>query len=394
MGNIKLLAVFFLALVVTISLGTLVYLKTTQSSSRLSALLNSTTCRQDLSGSSSLFKIFIFNNFDAPYFDGQKNQIINDLKTISPFKENFSKISIYSGVIPQDKKIDCSSSSSALSASGLVCNNDAVNTFIKNNCQIKDPSPYIKILITKSIFGGSGGDVIVIGSRPPDNGETIQQARDTTLALSTHVAIHEIGHNLGLGDLYGGNLTYSGDPSSSYPDQIATAFPNTDTAGCPKWCSSYKPVSAYSSQCPKITDEGTCRTINRDPSGSCANGDTCCIWSNTPLPYFGHCAPAVGQENIGLSCKSGTGCYFGASLGQNAWRPVKDTQSIMLHPKGANEFDPVSENWLAQAINYCLTDQPLVVNPQGEEKFLAQYKNLISVFAGFKQKTGRCGIEN
>lgn len=353
-----------------------------------------TACKPEFGQDVSVFKVFIVSNGKVPYFVNQKNQVINQFKTISPFNENLNKIAFYTLEIPEEDKVECSPTASGhLGGSGIGCNDQKVNQYIAEKCVVRDVDSFIKILVTETEYGGSGGEVIVVGS-------SSTRELQTDLNLSHITAIHEVGHNMGLGDLYYGTEYFNGDPSRIIDKDLASQFPNTDKVGCPKWCKSYKPVTQYTtSTCSKISDEKVCRTHSRETDRTCKYDFTevsfqtpvdptplCCVWDNQSFEYFGQCAPVRGMENIGIDCIEGTGCYFAAVYGNDAWRPVKDSkESIMLG--SAEKFDAVSERWLRQVIEYCLSEN------KSEEaiEFRKSYANFIQKFKFFKQKIGYCG---
>ncbi len=347
----------------------------------------STSCRPEIGSPESIFKVFIINNDSAPFYEDNKNQIINDFKTVAPFKDYYSQIAFYNLTIPGLSTISCHNTGGPV-GSGFACNDNDTDTFIKNACGLSDVSRFIKIIVSESTYGGSAGEVIALGSYPTDD-------RDLNLAFSEHTGIHEVAHNLGLADLYFGFFYNNGNPSRFYPISKASTFPNTDKAGCGKWCKSFKPVSEYkSSACQTIKEENGCRTHGRNDDSSCIITGTsltdtnyeCCVWDQNAFDYFGQCAPAYGNENIGVDCATDTGCYFGAVYGNDAWRPIKDN-NIMLG--NGEKFDTVSENWLRKVLEHCLTNKE---NLTDEDLVFAQeYKNFISNFPGFKQKIGRCG---
>lgn len=64
-----------------------------------------TACKPEFGQDGSVFKVFIVSNGKVPYFVNQKNQVINQFKTISPFNENFNKIAFYTLEIPAEDKV-------------------------------------------------------------------------------------------------------------------------------------------------------------------------------------------------------------------------------------------------------------------------------------------------
>ena len=339
---------------------------------------------------SGLFNIVVINN-TTKYFPGYLNSIINQLKTISPFDKYFEQVSIYKIENTDNTTISCSDYQIGLNG-GIECNTTDVSSVIKNNCNF-NPDNIIRVVITETERGGSGGENIVIGSNS-------KKDESTELALSENIFIHELGHNLGLGDLYYGMFYNNGDPSRFMGLPEATIFPNTDKAGCPKWCASYKPVKDYPSECPKIKDEKTCRTYGRESNGGCKTdttsigGPLCCVWDSNGIDYFGNCAPSQGTFDIGINCLPQTGCYHGAVYGDDAWRPVlgytngfDTSNSSLMYGLNVNYFDTVSKNWLDKAIECCLTDSTNSSCVDVRLKLLEVTK----LHPEFKQKIGKCG---
>jgi hypothetical protein len=378
---------FLFAFLLILAMGTVVFL-----SYRYQRLAVG-TCLPEQGPMESLFKIFIIDNGSAPFFKEHQEQIIDDFRNIPPFSDFFSKTAFYILENSKEQKFNCQTESSGmLSGSPLVCDENQVDSFIRKTCSVSDVSRFVKIVVTESYFGGSGGEVIVIGSRPHAQADVDNASEDlkASLDFSRHIAIHEVAHNMGLGDLYYGTFYFNGDPSRFYSPEVATLFPNTDNAGCPKWCQSFKSVSLYSSSlCPKISNEKECREHGRDSERSCL-GYACCVWDENGFPYFGRCAPAFGEENIGIDCLDDTGCYYGAAYGNDAWRPVKKPESIMSETV-ADKFDAVSERWLGQVLENCFTDRLSLSNAKNVLSFRENYAALIRQLPGFKQSIGLCG---
>lgn len=353
---------------------------TPQNQTNIPQELDTGSCLPAIGSSGSIFNIFILNNANAPFFEEQKNQIINSFRDIQPFKDYFDSIAFFSLEVPANERISCESFGAGLGSSGFICDPEMTDQFIKHACNVNNTDQFVKIVLTETDFGGSGGEVITIGSRS-DNEET-------SLGLNKNVALHETGHNMGLGDLYYGTFYFNGNPSRFLDKEIATNFPNTDDAGCPKWCKSFYSVSTYPSNCQYIEDEQTCRSHNREEQKNCPDETSCCVWDDETINYFGKCAPTFGTHNIGIDCVENTGCYYGAAYGNDAWRPIAEQEESIMYSPSSNSFDAISETWLRRVLKYCL-----FLSAEGKKEvdaFQREYLRLIQQFPRFKQKIGLC----
>jgi len=337
-------------------------------------------------------KILLVNLDNVPHYDKLVDDIVyNQLKAVSPFKENFDSIAFYTTSIKSgDVDLECGGFGNGLSGSGFACNNEKVYDKIKEKCDMGDKRGIIVIVIGESKFGGAGGDVIYLGS---------SSDRDliTQISLSKNVALHEIGHNFGLADLYYGSFYGDGRPSKFWSTEFSRAYLNVDGPGCNKWCDSFKPASEYSesfsSQCLGFITKESCVSFSRDDDGRCDytdEGPSCCVWSDEKFEYFDtSCVPAIGSENIGESCFEDSGCYFGAVYGNYAWRPILEgSQSIMYHTS-SSEFDAVSKRELENIFECCLSSES---GDNKCESFRKSYSDFLQNY-GFKKRIGSCGYE-
>lgn len=342
-------------------------------------------CEPFLGNAESPLKIMFVNIQDAPHYEELVDDIIhNQLEAISPFKEEFDSMSFYS-VDVDGSELNCSEFSNELTGSGLLCDITQLYKEIAKKCYFIDKRGIIIIAFAESLSGGSGGEVIFLGS-------SSSRSLDDQLVLSKNTAIHEIGHNFGLGDLYYGSFYFDGSPSSSSTDgNFFRNFLNVDGPGCKKWCESYSPVSEYAesvnAQCLKFSEKEDCVSFGRESDRSCKQPD-CCVWSDEKFEYFEtNCVPAWGVEDTGINCIEDTGCYFGASYGNYAWRPVLKLDQSIMGSLAATEFDAVSEREINKAFECCLS----------AESFSDECKEVREDYADFlenynyKKRIGSCG---
>ena len=131
----------------------------------------------------------------------------------------------------------------------------------------------------------------------------------------TKTFIHEFGHSFGgLKDEYFTKNTFT----------LPQKFLNCDSFGCPKWCSGNPvlPEPQYEA-CAKITNETDCKSSSLKPS---------CEW----IQLYGKnvCRGSFSEENFGVDCLSGYGCYQGCE-GLNGYR---STQSGDMMAYGSNTY--------------------------------------------------------
>jgi hypothetical protein len=294
----------------------------------------------------------------------------------------------YSIQIERNSDLECFGTEGSLTSSGFACENDKIYEEIKKQCTIEDTNGIITIVIGESELGGSGGDIIYIGSNS-------ERELEEQIQLSKNLAIHEIGHNFGLADLYYGTFYYSGQPSQFWGTEFSRAFLNVDGPGCNKWCESYKPVSEYttsfSSQCLQFQDRNSCVSFGRDESKSCIyseNNPDCCVWSDEPFEYFDtNCVPALGSEDIGVNCLEETGCYYGAVYGNYAWRPVLNRDDSIMDSLGAEKFSAVGEKMMGQIFECCLSPKSTQTICKN---FRIEFIELLQNY-NWKKRIGSCG---
>jgi len=354
---------------------------------------NIENCSPILGNANNPLKILFVNLDDAYQFTEIRSDIIyNQLKVISPFKENFEQMAFYSiNIENADGKIICSDYEVGLTG-GVACNNLDIYTEINKVCKVDDVRGIITIVILNSQRGGSGGDIIYIGTDK-------EKEAEINLALKRNIGIHEIGHNFGLADLYFGMLYFDGSPSKFWDTNFSRSFLNVDGPGCSKWCSSYKPVYEYtesfSSKCLTFTEKQDCVSFGRDSERSCNYDESdpmCCVWSDEKFEYFNtNCVPVIGSENIGVDCLKGSGCYFGAVYGNYAWRPVYSlgvSESIMFG-LSVDSFDSVSERELSKIFKCCLSEESSSLDCVDFRKTYSDFLHNMN----FKKRIGSCGYK-
>lgn len=333
------------------------------------------------------FTILFVNINDAPYFNELVDDIIqNQLKVIPPFNKYFRSMSFYRLNITLEDTSICTSASLGLGGSGFQCDNSVIHTKIMEKCPI-NPSRTIILAFLESEYGGSGGEIIYLGTSSTRN-------LQTQLALSKNAAIHEIGHNFGLADLYYGTYYSDGRPSQFWDTPLSRSFYNVDGPGCKKWCGARKDVSEYSSACLDFTDKDQCISYAREPletggTGGYCSGD-CCVWSDQKFEYFNtNCVPTWGTEDIGLRCLRNSGCYFGAVYGNYAWRPVLNNNQSIMFRTPSNKFNTVEERHISNVFKCCypsISGNNLDVSCM---KFRRDFINFLKNY-NFKKTIGSC----
>lgn len=352
------------------------------------------SCNPFLGDNNSPLKILFVNFNNAYQFTEIRSDIIdNQFKKISPFKENLNKTAFYSINIENTEENSICSNYELGLHGGVECDNSKIYEEINKVCEIDDVRGLITIVILNSNRGGSGGDIIYVGTDK-------EREPEVNLALKKNIAIHEVGHNFGLADLYFGVFYFDGSPSKFWDVNYSRSFLNVDGPGCSKWCNSYKPVSEYTesltSKCLTFTEKQDCVSYGRDSDRSC-NYDgadaECCVWSEDKFEYFNtNCVPAIGNENIGIDCIEGSGCYFGAVYGNYAWRPVNSqgfSESIM-YGLNTDNFDSVSERELSKIFKCCLSEES---NTSECVDFRKTYSDFLENI-NFKKRIGSCGYKN
>ncbi|WP_237056891.1 hypothetical protein [Microbulbifer sediminum] len=339
-------------------------------------------------------KIFFLNLNDAPYFDELvNNAVYEQFQQIPPFDEYFSHLAFYRLDIGNGEDFNCQGTNQGLSGGDLLqCDDEKIHQEITAQCDVSDVHGLIKVVFADSPNGGSAGEVIYVGADSSADLETV-------LAKQTNTVIHEVGHNFGLADLYGGGINKNGDAEEGWPSERSREWRNLDGPGCSKWCNSYKPASEYTqsetSVCPTFTSRDQCVSHNRLEDGDCTKDENgvyqCCAWSETTDDYFGsNCTPVWGTEDIGLDCEAGSGCFYGGAYGNNSWRPVKSWEdSIMYGPDDAEVFDSVSERELRKALTCCATSED---GTAACEEFREEYVDFLANEQLWKERLGSCGL--
>lgn len=346
-------------------------------------------CESFYGNGESPLKILFVDLNDATYFNSIVHNIIHrELQQVEPFSKYLNLVNAYKlSLTLENIQEYCQGLDFPLSTV-FTCDNTIIKENIRLQCPAIDPDNFIIIVIVDTVYDSLGGEIIYFGSNP---------ALDKTsfMHISHNVGIHEIGHNFGLADLYFGAIHPDGSPTRYWSTDFTRAFYNVDGPGCSKWCDSYKPVSEYTdsitSECLNFTEKGDCVTFNRDEIGKCFEDDgydpVCCVWSEDKFEYFDtNCVPAIGNENIGIDCLEGSGCYYGASYGNYAWRPVEDEDESIMYSLDAERFDPVSERHIENVLKCCYANDSDVTYCQ---QFRSEFNEFLRNY-GFKKKLGIC----
>lgn len=340
----------------------------------------------------SELKIMFINLSDAPHFDALvQNAIDHQFKAISPFSEFVPNMAFYKLDISAEG-LACEGMNGSESFSGFKCDIEQLHQAIAAECRISDIYGIIKVVIGESIYGGSASEAIYVGSKAHDS-------EAMAIQLRRNAIIHEVGHNLGLADLYGGSFNTNGLAEFGWSSAISREWLNLDGPGCPKWCDMFKPPSEYtlspSAQCHTFETKDACMAFNRDADGFCDADDdgvyNCCGWSEKKDDYFdSQCTPAWGTENIGLACRNGAGCFYGGAYGISSWRPVRSwEESIMYGPAVADSFDSVSEAAIREVMRCCASQEDSTASCAG---FRQEFADFLFGAMLFKQRVGSCGI--
>ncbi len=348
-----------------------------------------------IAGTESAPFTLLFANLDnAPYFDAiVQDAISNQFQGLAPFRDFPASFAFYQTALSDAEALGCASTGSDIAAS-FACEDDKVHEAILQQCDIDDIYGVIKVVITDSGYGASGGELIYFGSDSewPD--------QDTALYKLRNLVVHEVGHNFGLADLYDGGTNADGSAVTGWESELAREWRNLDGPGCEKWCGSFKPASEYtlstSAACHTFDNKDSCISYNRNEAGECTTDDggtvECCAWSeDTVDDYFGsQCTPAWGTEDIGLDCVQGTGCYYGGAYGNSAWRPAKSWPDSIMYGAGHSDgFDGQSERELAEAIRCCGTSDD---GTQSCAAFREDYLSFMDNYQPYKQRIGSCGF--
>lgn len=235
------------------------------------------------------------------------------------------------------------------------------------------------------LWGGgneSYKDMILGGSSANKTLDFVAKIPDAGIVFA-----HEIGHNFGLPDLYdvrrrlhlkpGISLVLTNTYEGSSPYVQAKEFgldskskvgglllPNMDEVGCPKWCEDYN--RSVKNDYSILGDHVKCQNYKTKDDcfydtwtnefGLEQTSEMYCAWIEESLyknyePYFeNRCIPAqleVGDFDIGINCKPGTGCFYGAG-GAGGWRATSEGSLMMrLYAK---TYDPIEIEYIVRYI--------------------------------------------
>lgn len=359
-----------------------------------------TGCEPFLGDKNAPLKILFVNLGNAPKYQQIVDDAVNNqFKAISPFKENINSVAFYSIDIPKEENECHITISGTFIGSGIVCDGFKVYSQINEKCKILNGNKRIAKGIITILITETEGPVAAFGGQP-----IMMGSYNSALYIRDHknIIIHEVGHNFGLADLYLPFLRFDASPIGPiYPPQpdVLKEQLNVDSAGCSKWCKSYKPVFQYtqtkSANCLKLTKRDDCVKFGRDDKRFCeysreTGAPNCCIWSDEKFDYFNtNCVPAGGSENIGIDCIDNAGCYFGAGHNNYQWRPIlKNEESIMYKPGDSEKFDAISESHLKTIFECCLS---LNANSEYCSNFRILYSENIN---NYNTIIGSCGYKD
>ncbi len=331
-------------------------------------------------------KLLYININNAPNFDAIVNATITTrFALLAPFSQNVQYVAHYKVNLTLDPVSDYCSDGSVSGSSGMYCDGPKIFPLIKAIYPDFNSDDFINFGILSSDYAGGASSVIAIGSSPtlsPEDGARV----------SSSTIMHELGHALGLGDYAIGFMAYDGSPNSWATVEDMKRYANLDSAGCNKWCGSSKPVSEYTSPCLTFADKPGCVAYNRGPVGKDCIGDACCVWSDTKFDYFNtNCVPWAGQEDIGINCVRGSGCYFGGQYSHYIWRASNDLQTIMSD--GSGIYDTISEKQIESLFRCCAGSSYSSDLTQGLDctAFKQNYESFLSSYNAFPvRKLGSC----
>jgi len=240
----------------------------------------------------------------------------NGLFAYSPLKENIDKFNVYY----TDFNLNCYPTENIQDGSGEDCVNKANHLSVMKNATI------VAVILDMegiSQLGLGGSNRITMSRLAGPVGEEF---------LATKMLVHEFGHAFAnLGDEYT-NYGATTDLSNR---------PNVDVIGCPKWCS-----GELNTTVPRFND---------------FNNFMACVkeFTNNFKDYYmedsytGACGinPAqysFEENNLGIGCQEGTGCYWNAK-GIINYRSSQN--SLMKYWEVADGFNEISRKAIQKRIN-------------------------------------------
>ncbi|MBS3125207.1 hypothetical protein J4211_03060 [Candidatus Woesearchaeota archaeon] len=264
---------------------------------------------------------------DFTTFANDVKKHLQVILSVEPFKSNANKINFY--------RVDKISEDVKCGLTKNECGNRA--TALSQEC----PSDKTIVIVKSGISGYASSD-----SRGSINTAVTRSCDESVLnvyGMTPHcgpmneeaLTIHELGHALGLADMY-----VIGQPFGFDYSYIV----NCDGVGCKKWCSGEPDLRNY------VAAKGICqaRTQENCLGDALSQRDE---QGNYKWPLYrcgvieGKCDVREGYENVGTDCDSGTGCYMNCG-GTTGWRPVKEN-TVMMSQEGADGdvnlvFDAIS----------------------------------------------------
>ncbi len=324
-----------------------------------------------------------FENDAYRFLFSNSEELGYGLLTVEPFSSHLDKISVF--ILPEECQFQCINDATPDYPSFFNEKLKECKYFEKD--YLTNPKSYVVAITGEKetpenlCLECGGGPLVACANREFFIGyeETVTTFR------------HELGHQFGLGDIYGpahynGHIVQYFYSHGGYDDfwkfykdiRIeGIEVPNCDfEAGCPKWCSG-KPVEKPITPCSQYKSERECNAHWEGKD---------CFWAPTPHPYFKEqCIRATSfpinwQEfNSGTSCIEGAGCYYGClGYGEqgHGWRShfTGDLAAQWIDSRGRKHgFDPVSGRFLREILECCFPKDCGNYNYQKCSDFVKKY---------------------